>query len=282
MKDLLYAALDTLPNNDQFVVDTVYRRYVEEFDETFFEYASKELTKINSFFNEKLAEAIRKFNDLKNELNTIMPSNHEEAFNKHIMERASSLSVHTPNNNNYGTSPTTTNGSAVSPSDHHGSTSRLRLQVTDPSKKALHPSHNKVTSKQMKKIKDLKLAFSEFYLNCILVQNYQTLNFTGFRKIMKKHDKLLNTSSGNQWREKNVDSARFYTCKEVNSLIEEVENLFTNVLEEGNRSKAMKRLRVPPLNAHQSLWTTYRVGLFSGAFLILISIVMVVSKFENR
>ena len=40
------------------------------------------------------------------------------------------------------------------------------------------------------KIADLKLAFSEFYLSLILLQNYQNLNFTGFRKILKKHDKV--------------------------------------------------------------------------------------------
>ena len=41
-----------------------------------------------------------------------------------------------------------------------------------------------------RKLHDLKLAFSEFYLSLILLQNYQTLNFTGFRKILKKHDKV--------------------------------------------------------------------------------------------
>lgn len=41
-----------------------------------------------------------------------------------------------------------------------------------------------------KSIHDIKLAFSEFYLSLILLQNYQTLNFTGFRKILKKHDKV--------------------------------------------------------------------------------------------
>jgi SPX domain protein involved in polyphosphate accumulation len=44
--------------------------------------------------------------------------------------------------------------------------------------------------KQYRKEHDLKLAFSEFYLSLILLQNYQTLNFTGFRKILKKHDKV--------------------------------------------------------------------------------------------
>lgn len=42
-----------------------------------------------------------------------------------------------------------------------------------------------------RKTQDLKLAYSEFYLSLILLQNYQTLNFTGFRKILKKHDKVL-------------------------------------------------------------------------------------------
>ena len=43
---------------------------------------------------------------------------------------------------------------------------------------------------RLRTLHDLKLAFSEFYLGLILLQNYQTLNFTGFRKILKKHDKV--------------------------------------------------------------------------------------------
>jgi len=42
-----------------------------------------------------------------------------------------------------------------------------------------------------RKLRDLKLAFSEFYLSLILLQNYQNLNHTGFRKILKKHDKVF-------------------------------------------------------------------------------------------
>ena len=51
-----------------------------------------------------------------------------------------------------------------------------------------------------RKCNDLKLAFSEFYLMLVLLQNYQTLNFTGFRKILKKHDKLFQTTRGEDWR----------------------------------------------------------------------------------
>ena len=66
-----------------------------------------------------------------------------------------------------------------------------------------------------RKLHDLKLAFSEYYLSLVLVQNYQNLNFTGFRKILKKHDKNLETDSGAQWRKDHVDCAMFYTNKDI-------------------------------------------------------------------
>lgn len=49
-------------------------------------------------------------------------------------------------------------------------------------------------------LKNLKVAFSELYLMLTLLKNYQVLNFTGFRKIMKKHDKLFQTTRGEEWR----------------------------------------------------------------------------------
>lgn len=46
-----------------------------------------------------------------------------------------------------------------------------------------------------KGVRRLRLPFSEFYLSLVLLQNYQNLNFTGFRKILKKHDKVGQHSS---------------------------------------------------------------------------------------
>lgn len=220
---MLYDAIDSIPIECQ---EQEFLEIVRKFDEQFLHFCEKELNKINSFFAEKLAEAVRKFNDLKNELDSFIPGSADQ--------------------------------------------DQFDVQFTTPplfqqSKEA----QKKQSRKLLKKINDLKLAFSEFYLNLVLLQNYQTLNFTGFRKILKKHDKLLNTSAGNQWRQNNVDQAPFYTNKEVDKLIEKTENIFANVLEGGNRSRAMKRLRVPPLNAQQSLWTTFRVGFYSGLFIIL-------------
>ncbi|KAJ7992834.1 hypothetical protein DPEC_G00266130 [Dallia pectoralis] len=133
-------------------------------------------------------------------------------------------------------------------------------------------------------IKDLQLAYSEFYLSLILLQNYQNLNFTGFRKILKKHDKILETPRGADWRVAQVEVAPFYTCKKITQLISETEALVTTELEGGDRQKAMKRLRVPPLGAAQPAlaWTTFRVGLYCGVFIIVAVAFILTGAVFNR
>ena len=96
-----------------------------------------ELTKINTFYSEKLAEATRKFAALKSELLCQYD--------------------HNPKNNN--------------------DNSFFRL------KKQPKPKEDKLPPR---KLQDLKLAFSEYYLSLVLLQNYQNLNFTGNDSKFKK------------------------------------------------------------------------------------------------
>jgi xenotropic and polytropic retrovirus receptor 1 len=56
----------------------------------------------------------------------------------------------------------------------------------------------------------------------------------------------------------------------------------TTELESGDRQKAMKRLRVPPLGEQQSPWTTFKVGLFSGSFLVLFVAVILSAIFYTE
>ena len=55
----------------------------------------------------------------------------------------------------------------------------------------------------------------------------------------------------------------FYTNKDIDKLIQDTENAFIQDLEAGDRQKAMKRLRVPPLGDKQSPWTTFKVQYIS-------------------
>ena len=82
----------------------------------------------------------------------------------------------------------------------------------------------------------------------------------GFRKILKKHDKNLSNDAGAKWRVEKVETAHFYTNKSIEKLIQETEGLVTSDLEGGDRQKAMKRLRVPPLGESQSPWITFKVA----------------------
>uniref|UniRef100_A0A672KAI8 Xenotropic and polytropic retrovirus receptor 1 homolog n=1 Tax=Sinocyclocheilus grahami TaxID=75366 RepID=A0A672KAI8_SINGR len=221
-KEMLYAAQDQAPSIEVTDEDTV-KRYYAKFEEKFFQTCEKELSKINTFYSEKLAEAQRRFATLQNELQSSLDAQRES--------NVPGLRSH---------------------------------------RKTVFPLSNKERNKH-RNIKDLQLAFSEFYLSLILLQNYQNLNFTGFRKILKKHDKILDTQRGADWRVAHVEVAPFYTCKKITQLISETEALVTTELEGGDRQKAMKRLRVPPLGAAQPApaWTTFRVGLYCGVFIVL-------------
>lgn len=64
---------------------------------------------------------------------------------------------------------------------------------------------------------------------------------------MKKHDKLLRVDIGGKWQKEKVETSHFYRNRDIDKLIHETEQAVTSELEEGDRTKAMKRLRVPPL-----------------------------------
>ncbi|VDO62741.1 unnamed protein product [Schistosoma mattheei] len=187
------------------------KAFLDECDEEFFNLCESALRKIEVFFSEKIAEANRKFTTLVDELDNYIESTHHK-----------SISWIT--------------GSKVS----------LSRRLTESFGR--EGDKCRVRKKTFRKLHDLKLAFSEFYLSLVLLQNYQSLNFTGFRKILKKHDKLLRRNTGLLWRQQVVECAHFNTSREVDDLITEVENIFTEKLEQGDRQKAMKRLRVPPLS----------------------------------
>ena len=124
--------------------------------------------------------------------------------------------------------------------------------------------------KARKKNQSLKRYFCELYLNLVLLQNFQQLNHTGFRKILKKHYKLTHSPRGKNVFNNDVCSAYFWTSKSVTVMIEQVEKVMIQSLERGDRTKAMNRLRVPPLGSEHkhSHWSSYFAGQFFGILLL--------------
>ena len=66
-----------------------------------------------------------------------------------------------------------------------------------------------------------------------------------------------------------IDCAPFHASRKVDQLMNEVETLYTNVFEAGDRTRAMQRLRVPPLEEKQPRIVTFRLGICIGMELIL-------------
>lgn len=130
--------------------------------------------------------------------------------------------------------------------------------------------HNVYTG-QRKNEKELKLAFSEFYLSLIIIQDYQKFNMLGFQKIMKKFDKNLSCKNGAEWLMTKFSGSELNSAEEIEKLIVKVEKLFTNELEKGDRKKAMNRLKVPPFGIQKTDWTTLLVGFSGGCFFILLA-----------
>lgn len=84
-------------------------------------------------------------------------------------------------------------------------------------------------------------------------------------------------NDGGKWRMDKVEVAYFYTNRDTDQLIAEVESIVTETLEGGDRRRAMQKLRVPPLSQTKGPWTTFRVGFFSGLFITLIGVLIVTS-----
>ncbi|CAF1573855.1 unnamed protein product, partial [Didymodactylos carnosus] len=260
MKDLLNAAVEKAQPfvDDQDIV--LRENYFLRIDEHFFQTCEKEATKINTFFSEKLAEALRRLETLKTELQFMTKHEHHRRHNQR-----NSMTVDEEGD-------LSTVGMTIQKNHHDGL--MVPLARVLPERLIERTREKRQERTQFRKIHDLKLAFSEFYLMLVLLQNYQTLNFTGFRKILKKHDKLFQTTRGDDWRRLHIDQAPFYTTKRVDQLINEVETMYTDGLEQGNRAKAMKRLRVPPLEEKQSPAVTFRVGLYIGMLCLLVPTVI--------
>ena len=126
-----------------------------------------------------------------------------------------------------------------------------------------------------RKRQTIRLALSEFYLNVTLLQHFQQLNHTGFRKILKKFDKLCRSKDGARFFKAIVNSTYFWASNEIPNLLENTEKLMIEKIERGDRTKAMNNLRVPPLESKdkRSHWVTLRAGWFMG--IIFVSLVVI-------
>ncbi|CAL8072122.1 unnamed protein product [Calicophoron daubneyi] len=294
LKEFLYKSIQDIDRVEDWTPEQV--QHLDECDLEFFEICEDALHRVDNFFAEKLAEAKRKYDGLIEELDSLLEAEFAKSTSrlgdsKISLSRRRHESVKrsiSGRNDSVGKDSVSENLKIRSSFnvDLEGRQSvegvrnrRLRSNTPAQKKKAIPNNLLKKEKKTYRKIHDLKLAFSEFYLSLVLLQNYQTLNFTGFRKILKKHDKLFRRNNGLAWHHHNVEPASFNTNREVDDLIAKVEAVYTEKLEQGDRQKAMKRLRVPPLAERHSPMALFRFGFFAGVFTVQAIVIILVVIF---
>ncbi|EIE82625.1 hypothetical protein RO3G_07330 [Rhizopus delemar RA 99-880] len=105
----------------------------------------------------------------------------------------------------------------------------------------------------------LKKAITEYYRSLGFLKSYQELNETGFRKILKKFDKVAGWKASPLYM-KVVGSHYWVNSKDLNRMMHETETLYINEFAVGHRRRGMRKLRAPEPNKNYNS-TTLRVGI---------------------
>ncbi|KAE8660079.1 Phosphate transporter PHO1-2 [Hibiscus syriacus] len=126
--------------------------------------------------------------------------------------------------------------------------------------------------------KMIRSAFVELYRGLGLLKTYSSLNMVAFTKILKKFDKVSNQQASASYL-KAVKRSHFISSDKVVRLMDEVESIFTNHFANNDRKKAMKFLR--PQEQKNSHMVTFFVGLFTGSFVSLFSVYVILAHLSG-
>ncbi|KAJ8379782.1 hypothetical protein SKAU_G00005600 [Synaphobranchus kaupii] len=123
---------------------------------------------------------------------------------------------------------------------------------------------------------ELRRAIRDVHLSLVLLQNYRELNYTGFSKVMKKHDGSYTSTRGLKWRKEKLDVSLLHSDIKTSQLISELESLMCH-LTGGDRLEAIQRLHVPPAGVIQPVpvWAAFRMGVTCGLVLALLVLIIV-------
>ncbi|KAK7686014.1 hypothetical protein QCA50_010825 [Cerrena zonata] len=113
--------------------------------------------------------------------------------------------------------------------------------------------------------KKLKKAVLECYRGLEILNNYRTLNMIGFRKALKKFEKIAKMPAQQAYTVEKIEPNTFASSATVQGMLKEIEELYAARFTHGDKKKAIQRLarwRGPPNTSLQLLpfWTTTRFG----------------------
>ncbi|KAI0370541.1 SPX-domain-containing protein, partial [Pilatotrama ljubarskyi] len=111
--------------------------------------------------------------------------------------------------------------------------------------------------------KQLKKAVLECYRGLELLNNYRTLNLIGFRKALKKFEKVTHIPAQQAYTKEKIEPSAFSSGATVDSLIRDMEALFAARFARGDKKKALARLRGGTKHTSHH-FSTFRTGMCVG------------------
>ncbi|EAU89280.2 EXS family protein/ERD1/XPR1/SYG1 family protein [Coprinopsis cinerea okayama7 len=160
-------------------------------------------------------------------------------------------------------SPPVGNQDKVSESGIRFADTRSTASGASPPRSPLSPSFGPGADNYLYAKRKLKKAVMEHYRHLELLHNYRVLNLTGFRKALKKFEKVTRIPAQDQYMAEKVEKSGFASDKTLKQLMKETEDMFSISFFHGNKKKAMKRLRGGTrVKSHH--FSTYRSGFLMG------------------
>jgi hypothetical protein len=132
-----------------------------------------------------------------------------------------------------------------------------------PVRKPLNNPLHRVAKRKLKK------AYIEYYHGLEMLKSYVTVNRECFRKITKKFDKASGLRTSHRFMTEYVDKSHFGSAdNQLDDLLGDTEALFAQFFERGNRKEASSRLRSKESKSlyYSSVWWS---GLYIGSTLII-------------
>ncbi|THH32928.1 hypothetical protein EUX98_g1237 [Antrodiella citrinella] len=91
--------------------------------------------------------------------------------------------------------------------------------------------------------KKLKKAVLECYRGLEILNNYRTLNLIGFRKALKKFEKVTRVPAQQAYTVERIEPNAFTSAHAVDGMMKDLEELFAARFTKGDKKKALTRLR---------------------------------------
>ncbi|POM63704.1 Ankyrin repeat protein nuc-2 [Phytophthora palmivora] len=90
----------------------------------------------------------------------------------------------------------------------------------------------------------LMFAFVHFYRECIRLENFAVINYQGFSKILKKHDKMTGYNTRSKYMRRKVNLSSFSSYPDLLKILASTEDMFHEVERDARMASAVSSMKL--------------------------------------